>query len=101
MKNSNRNQNYPQVQVRFVAQGDYLLISDDQGQRMLVSANLVRYALGIEYTRKDGTVVSRQEIQQSHKRARQAYIRAISDNEASASRPVAKAQATTRKVARK
>ncbi len=43
----------------------------------LVSANLIRHKLGIPYLKKDGTVVTTTEIEESNRKARKAYAEAM------------------------
>ena len=45
----------------------------------VVSANFIRYQLGIAYTKKDGTYVNEETIAQSKKEARWFYSRAIAE----------------------
>lgn len=79
MKNNNSQtvQLNGKIQVRFIKGKDLLVMKDESGNTMLVSANLIRHTLGIPYTKKDGTQVTLKQIQASHRKSRLAYARAI------------------------
>lgn len=88
MTNSNKRMNQASdVRLRYIEAKDVFVLQ--QGETtMLVSANLIRHQLGIPYTKKDGTKVSKTQIDAANAKSRKAYIRAIERN--SASRPKAK-----------
>jgi hypothetical protein len=87
MTNSNKRMNQsPDVRLRYIEAKDVFVLQ--QGETtMLVSANLIRHQLGIPYTKKDGTKVSKTQIEASNLKSRKAYIRAIEKNASSRPKP--------------
>ncbi len=68
------NQNY--LTVKLSKNGETLLV-DINGQRGLISVNLVKHLLEIPYTKKDGTAVSIEQIKEKKEKAQKAYVQAI------------------------
>ena len=70
-----------------LSQDKQTLIVSKNGVPAFISVNLIKHLLDIPYTKKDGTVVSLDDIRASKSRAAEAYAEAVSKN--------AKAQAST------
>ena len=66
------------VNVNMSKSGDYLIITDDRKQKMIVSVNLIKYCLDIPYIKKDGTKKSYDDIQQDKISAKIKYVEAVS-----------------------
>lgn len=64
--------------VRMSQDGKFLIVNIN-GETGLVNANLVRYLLGVEYTRKNGTQVSSEEIAQIKRRSQEAYVKKVQE----------------------
>lgn len=71
------------VNVNLSKSGDYLILTDDRKQKIIVSVNLVKHALDIPYTKKDGTKKSYEDIQIDKVNAKIAYVEAASRYEES------------------
>ena len=65
---------------------DTLILKLKDEFTILVNANLIRYALGVAYTRKDGTKVTEAEISKMKNSAKEKYIKAIKENQTSQAR---------------
>lgn len=77
MKNNNA------TNARLSKDGKLMIVSVG-GQTTLLNVNLVKYLLGVPYTKKDGTPVSKTEIASMKQRSREAYSRAVLNNTATA-----------------
>lgn len=69
------------VNVNLSKSGEYLILSDDRKQKMIVNVNLVKHCLEIPYTKKDGTLKTVGEIQIDKINAKIKYIDAVTKNE--------------------
>ena len=74
----------PNVKVRESKSRDYLIVSDDQGQRIIVPTYLVKHTLGVPYTKKDGTHKTAEQIEHEKISAKIAYVEAVTNAEAEA-----------------
>jgi len=81
MNNSTKNIN----SVRFIEKSNSLLIKTPSGETFFLNTNLVLHELELPYTKKDGTKVSKKEIQDSKALAQEKYIKAIANNKQKAS----------------
>ena len=76
MNNSTKNIN----SVRFIEKSNSLLVKTPSGETFFLNKNLVLHELEIPYTKKDGTKVSKKEIQEAKAYAQEKYIQAIENN---------------------
>lgn len=65
--------------ARLSKNGEFIIVTVN-GKTGLVNANLVKYLLGVSYTKKDGTLVSSDQIQVLKRKSQEAYAKAIIDN---------------------
>lgn len=72
----------PNVRVRESKSKEFLIVSDDQGQRIIIPVNLIKHTLGIPYTKKDGTFKCADQIQSDKISAKIAYVEAVTRAEA-------------------
>ncbi len=63
-----------------LSQDKQTLIVSKGGVPAFISVNLIKHLLDIPYTKKDGTVVSLDDIRTMKSRAREAYAEAVSKN---------------------
>jgi hypothetical protein len=56
--------NQKNTRVKFIDSKDVFVIQEN-GYTIFVNANLIRHELGIEYTKKDGTRVTAEQIRKS------------------------------------
>ncbi len=63
-----------------LSQDKQTLIVSKNGVPAFISVNLIKHLLDIPYTKKDGTVVSLDDIRTMKTRAREAYAEAVSKN---------------------
>ena len=66
--------------VRFIEKSNSLLVKTPSGENFFLNKNLVLHELEIPYTKKDGTKVSKKEIQEAKAYAQEKYIQAIESN---------------------
>jgi hypothetical protein len=66
------------VKVNLSKSGDYLILTDERKQKMIVNVNLIKHCLEIPYTKKDGTLKTIDEIQSDKISAKIAYVEAAS-----------------------
>jgi hypothetical protein len=66
------------VKVNLSKSGDYLILTDERKQKMIVNVNLIKHCLEIPYTKKDGTQKTIDEIQSDKISAKIAYVEAAS-----------------------
>ena len=76
------------VKVNLSKNEDYLIITDEKKQKVIVNVNLVKHCLGIPYTKKDGTHKSIDDIEQDKISAKIAYVEAATRNEGSSQEPI-------------
>lgn len=69
------------VNVNMSKSGDYLIITDDRKQKMIVSVNLIKHCLDIPYTKKDGTEKTYDDIQSDKISAKIKYVEAVTKHE--------------------
>ncbi len=62
-----------------LAQSGKSIVVTVNGQTGFLNINLVKYLLGIQYTKKNGTLVSEMEIVAMKQRSLDAYIRAVKE----------------------
>ncbi len=72
MKNTNT------ANARLAQSGKSMVVTVN-GQTGFLNLNLVKYLLGIQYTKKNGTLVSEMEIVAMKQRSLDAYIRAVKE----------------------
>ncbi len=72
MKNTNT------ANARLAQSGKSIVVTVN-GQTGFLNINLVKYLLGIQYTKKNGTLVSEMEIMSMKQRSLDAYIRAVKE----------------------
>jgi len=65
--------------IRTTKKGDALIVKIGD-QSAIFSTNLIKYHLGLEYTKKNGQVVTIEEIAKKRQRAQDLYIAAIKSN---------------------
>ncbi len=70
MKNTNS------ANARLAQSGKSIVVTVN-GQTGFLNINLVKYLLGIQYTRKNGTLISEMEIVAMKQRSLDAYIRTV------------------------
>jgi hypothetical protein len=66
------------VKVNLSKSKDYLILTDERKQKMIVNVNLIKHCLEIPYTKKDGTQKTIDEIQSDKISAKIAYVEAAS-----------------------
>jgi hypothetical protein len=66
------------VKVNLSKSKDYLILTDERKQKMIVNVNLIKHCLEIPYTKKDGTLKTIDEIQSDKISAKIAYVEAAS-----------------------
>jgi hypothetical protein len=69
------------VKVNLSKSKDYLILTDERKQKMIVNVNLIKHCLEIPYTKKDGTQKTIEEIQSDKISAKIAYVEAASKYE--------------------
>lgn len=63
-----------------LSQDKNTLIVSKNGVPVFISANLIKHLFDIPYTKKDGTVVSLEDIREMKARSQEAYAEAIAKN---------------------
>ena len=63
--------------IRFIEKSNSLMIKTPTGETLFINKNLILRELEIPYTKKDGTKVSKKEIQESKASSQKKYIQAI------------------------
>ncbi len=72
MKNSNT------ANARLAQSGKSIIVTVN-GQTGFLNVNLVKYLLGVEYTKKNGTLVSEADIVAIKQRSQDAYVKAVKE----------------------
>lgn len=73
MKNENT------TTARLSKNGEFIIVKVD-GKTGFLNANLVKYLLGVPYTKNDGTLVSAGQIQTLKRKSQDAYAKAVTEN---------------------
>ena len=76
IQNSTAQKSESQLNIRYIKDSDVFAVRIGNVSE-LVSANFIRFQLGIPYTKKDGTVVSAEDIEVANLKAQQAYANAV------------------------
>ncbi len=67
-------------QVRFIEKSNSLLVRAPDGNNWFLNLNLVLYAAGIPYTKKNGELVSTDRISEMKAENQKRYLAAIEEN---------------------
>ena len=81
MEQESQQQKYGKVNVNLSRNRQFVVASDEKGQKIIMPVNLVKHALEIPYTKKDATVKTVDEILRDKKKAELAYQEKITASE--------------------